>query len=66
MGKFKKAMKAIGSGLVTVAAVVDDIQAPENWYQKATEEARAGNFVAAERYAQYGMDAGRRHTRAQY
>ena len=66
MGKFKKAMKAIGSGLVVVAEVVDRAMTPQYWYEQAAIAAKRGNHALARDYAMRGIDAERQRSRYRY
>lgn len=60
MGKFKKAMKALGNGLVVVAEVASQSMTPEYWYDEASKAARRGDLSLARSYAERGIEVGRR------
>jgi len=61
MGKFKKAMKAIGGGLAVMAVAVEKTTSPKYWYAEASKAAERGDYATAERYARLGIGATTRY-----
>ena len=63
MGKFKKTMKAIGSGLVVGLEAVAVTMDPQYWYDQAADSARRGRGEEALFYLQKGLELARNRRR---